>query len=536
MLNRSPLSISRRRVVLFAMTLCWFSLLAWWHRFVVIDDPWITFRYAQNVVAGHGWVFNPGEALEGYSNFLWVVFSMVAHFANLEPLGIARVLSWVSVAGLFGFLCFGEGWFRSADEEDDRGLGWGTGTMILATCYPLAVWTMGGLETVFYAVSVCLYALFLARVWQTGRFRMGVICGGMLLAVSLTRPEAPMMAAPLLLAILLEWKNLDRRTALLSALAVFLSGYIIYTTWRIITFGTIIPNTVTAKVGGGVFTSFANGILYFFRYFNGGPLILLAMAAMTLLFSLPHLFRPKNLILRDRLALCLGSLVVMQLVFALAVGGDWMPAGRFFVPLLAPMCLLVGMLIRRRPVVVKAFIVLFFVMSGLYHTKANKELNWYRWAAKKQGGDLLVAPLIKTGMVLKERCDGNNRAVLAATEAGVMPYYSGLRFIDMLGLVDAHIAALPGGLHEKFDAEYVLGRKPDYIVIQLTETEEGLVPTWDSDRSVYEHPNFVRDYQMISRQSRALPTNRWEMKWGWLVLYERKPSPKSSFSSSFWNS
>ena len=36
------------------------------------DDAYISFRYAANLVDGHGLVFNPGfERVEGYTNFLW---------------------------------------------------------------------------------------------------------------------------------------------------------------------------------------------------------------------------------------------------------------------------------------------------------------------------------------------------------------------------------------------------------------------------------------------------------------------------------
>ena len=38
-----------------------------------IDDAYISFRYAQNLLDGHGLVFNPGDPVEGYSNLLWVL-------------------------------------------------------------------------------------------------------------------------------------------------------------------------------------------------------------------------------------------------------------------------------------------------------------------------------------------------------------------------------------------------------------------------------------------------------------------------------
>lgn len=39
----------------------------------VNDDPFISFRYAQQLVVGNGLVYNPGERLEGYTNFLWTI-------------------------------------------------------------------------------------------------------------------------------------------------------------------------------------------------------------------------------------------------------------------------------------------------------------------------------------------------------------------------------------------------------------------------------------------------------------------------------
>ena len=60
------------------------------------DDAYISYRYARNLADGVGLVWNPGEHVEGYSNFLWVVI-----LAGLNKLGprhrrkraLARVLA-----------------------------------------------------------------------------------------------------------------------------------------------------------------------------------------------------------------------------------------------------------------------------------------------------------------------------------------------------------------------------------------------------------------------------------------------------------
>ena len=44
------------------------------HRYRFLsDDAFISFRYSRHWVEGLGLVWNPGEAVEGYTNFLWVV-------------------------------------------------------------------------------------------------------------------------------------------------------------------------------------------------------------------------------------------------------------------------------------------------------------------------------------------------------------------------------------------------------------------------------------------------------------------------------
>jgi len=40
---------------------------------IQIDDAYISYRYAQNLVDGHGLVYNIGERVEGYTNLLWTL-------------------------------------------------------------------------------------------------------------------------------------------------------------------------------------------------------------------------------------------------------------------------------------------------------------------------------------------------------------------------------------------------------------------------------------------------------------------------------
>ena len=78
------------------------------------DDAFITFRYARHLVAGHGPVFNPGEYVEGYTNFLWMLIMASGLCVGLDPVGFAPVLGVASGAATLWLLA----WFRARD------LGW----------------------------------------------------------------------------------------------------------------------------------------------------------------------------------------------------------------------------------------------------------------------------------------------------------------------------------------------------------------------------------------------------------------------------
>ena len=58
-------------------------LLAWINRFVQ-DDAYISFRYARNLADGFGLVWNIGERVEGYTNFLWTLLMVPAFWLGCD--------------------------------------------------------------------------------------------------------------------------------------------------------------------------------------------------------------------------------------------------------------------------------------------------------------------------------------------------------------------------------------------------------------------------------------------------------------------
>ena len=74
-------------------------LLAIHNRFIQ-DDAFISFRYAQNLAEGKGLVFNIGERVEGYTNFLWTCLLSLSFLVKIDPV----YFSWMMGLLLFRFL------------------------------------------------------------------------------------------------------------------------------------------------------------------------------------------------------------------------------------------------------------------------------------------------------------------------------------------------------------------------------------------------------------------------------------------------
>ena len=77
----------KQSVAILALSIGMFTALALQHYQFIVDDVYISLRYARNLAEGHGLVFNvDGSApVEGYTNFLWVVleatfFNFLHHF------------------------------------------------------------------------------------------------------------------------------------------------------------------------------------------------------------------------------------------------------------------------------------------------------------------------------------------------------------------------------------------------------------------------------------------------------------------------
>ena len=164
------------------------SYLTWF----ITDDAFIAFRYVRNFVEGHGLVFNPGERVEGYSSFLWVLeLAAIWKIFGVPPEDVAQWLSVGYTAGVIALLLW---WVRRDATPRNRGLaGWMALGLVCGSA-TFAVWTSGGgLETRQFTFFVMAAIVALT---VHGQSRWGLLAASFGLAgAALTRPEGILIAA-----------------------------------------------------------------------------------------------------------------------------------------------------------------------------------------------------------------------------------------------------------------------------------------------------------------------------------------------------
>ena len=416
------------------------------------DDALISFRYAQNLVAGNGLVYNVGERVEGYTNFLWTMLAALTLFLGGDPV----VVSYYAGVGLALLLTAAT--FVAARRY--LGPHWAVAAAaLLATSHSLLVYSSrgSGLETGLFA----LLLLVASHLVVTDRYG----AAGLLMALAtLTRPEGVLLLAIAVLHRVIETRRVDRASwRLVGAFALIGVPFFL---WRLSYYGDLFPNTFYAKTGGGV-PQALRGLAYTGRFalFAGGPVpaLLLGLAAARYWRSTGG---------ERRWMALYGSVLLVFTAYVVAVGGDHFPGYRFFTPVLPFLAVLLAagarhaVALLRRPTGRLAAPLIAVAVAGLCVFNLTRSAPFDEII---RGDDESVWLWREIGWWLADH--GRPGESMAAMGAGAIPYYSGAPTVDLLGLTDRYIARLDvEGMgmgvagHEKRDPEYVLNvRKPTYI-------------------------------------------------------------------------
>lgn len=451
-----------------------------------VDDMFIALRFARNWASGFGPVFNPGERVEGYTCFLWV--SMLA---GLNRLGFDPVIAARSLSVLFALvsLYLLHTYSRRNNISDFNRA---AAVCLLAFNLPQAYWAFVGMEATLSGFLILLMTLSFLK-WMDKKEDLYLGAASILGAIAaMTRPEAIVLfgVSWIWCFVLSERKA---RHLLFSGLC-FLMVFGPYLLWRYSYYGYLLPNTYYVKVDRFGLSLFIRGWKYSLLFLIPNFLLILPIA-----FSL--LKKPLNSKL-----LYISSLAAAHCFSVTIEGGDHYSASRLFVPIIPLLALLwcENSVSPKKfsPGIMVSLMVTITFLAGFFF-RGYKAFETAAGGARAQSIAVWLTRHVPPD------------TLIATMSVGVVPYYSNLPTLDLLGLVDAHISHSPAPLqrgkggHEKFDNDYVMKRNPGVFLFAkcykneatLMNEAKAIVPMYrDLLTRFFPNPDYV--FVKVRREGR----------------------------------
>lgn len=495
----------------------------------LLDDVYISARFAENLINGHGLVYNIGERVEGYSNLSWVLL-IAAGF----KLGVSRdpmTVAWFTkiIGAMFSVatvLMIARFSFRLAREEGRTpSLVDTIAVLFISTSFSYALWAVGGLETPLYIFLLVCAGYF--YVFDEIRLSSDANKRGFPLSLSslffalmgFTRPEFFILFGAA--SIHRIWINRSSKEPLRRLIRWFLPVIVVsgaYLLWRHSYYGYWLPNTVYAKSNGGIK-----------QYFNGGRYLLKALAmsgiATISFIGLVPLFLKKTKAWYSFILM----IIVAQSMFIVASGGDWMYGFRMITPIIPFIALCIQEGVRlianalsqmnalnfRRTSAILVITTLFVITALTYSSKDYLGKVFPGWhSITGNGVNFSMGRYYKVGLWMKDNIPPDS--LVATGEGGIIPYTAGFRLLDCYGLMDTHLGHLPGELHKKFDIEYLLERKPDYLVFPVEVDHKG------NYHSKFDYNDYVISFLTDERIKENYELMDVSEQFDRILLYKRK--------------
>ena len=408
------------------------------------DDAYITYRYAQNLIGGHGLVYNLGERIEGYSNFLFVLLSAAFLVLCADRVYMACVVFSMAcyvVTVLVFYFYLG----RMVNMRSAR-----FGASALCLCPIMWIWPSSGLET--SAVLLTQVGLFITVEHMVTRDSVKLLALFCCLALSLILLRADGFVFPLLCTTVFLFKRQYRYWTSTVAFIVVSVG--LYVACRYSYYGEVLPNSYYAKVSGTLLQRISAATLTMARLCRDDAFFVYLIPLLFCWYKFGRaLFRGSVLSGAPGSSMPLISFGL--LAYWTYVGGDTFQER--FLLVLVPLSIVSLVALDMGMFLSKARLHIILLMMVLQFVPLVRDLRfdyhfhkYDRW--------------VELGKYLAQKHAG---ATLAIDAAGKVPFYSRFSTVDMLGLNDRHIGHIPASFfeagHNKYDPDYVLKQHPDLI-------------------------------------------------------------------------
>ncbi|MFB3903406.1 MAG: hypothetical protein ACE15E_08130 [Acidobacteriota bacterium] len=446
-----------------------------------VDDSYIGYRIAENVVAGHGWVYNPGERVNGATSPLWTLLLIAG-------------ASWgatIAVSHLATAVClFLAGYFAWRISWDFLGPWLSLLAGALLQTHPMLVLSIS-METWLYLA----FALMSIWAWHGGRMLLAGTC---LSLVVLARPDGIILAA-MVFALALVQRRLSWRAA-----AAFLSPLVLWSIFSLWQFGSPFPHTLEAKMAQArsgfwnlalpplsFLPLFFKGLLWWLKHVHGIPLLLLVFP-----FSIAGLVSVKKWHPLLALVILWGGLHLGAYSLLKVPHYHW-----YYSPVL--LAFVLGSLAGCRRLLDAArrwrFVWMVIVITGLFLVYRQLEFVYRTYAGLPEPRNAAYERLANW---LKENTPPAAR--VAAAEIGVIGYISGRPIVDMAGLMHEEG---PAELRRRNAGWWMARRRPDVVIVHTPVWPfEAIVESSPEYQLIYTHPpDGYQALRVFARQGTQSP-------------------------------
>ena len=424
----------------------------------VADDAFITFRYAENLATGYGFVYNAGERVLGTSTplFTW----LLALLATLRmpivtaALGVSLVCSGLTAALLY----------RLASHLRLGRLAWLP--VIAYSFWPRSIPAeTSGMET-------ALFTLLITAAFYYSHRRLPYYAVGLATLASLTRPEGAFLLVLVLIQAVRQqpyrWKSyLGVSAALIVPWLAFAQIY----------FGSVLPHSIPAKLA--LYSQFGTvgwwqNLVYLMAWHNPVGWLLTGLAVLGGYW----LNRTQNF----------GRLEIIWLVAMIA----FFTFGRthlffWYVTPIYPILLLFAAasfgLVRDSFPSLQSNAGRLVQLVGLATIVVLSFGIWRQYDHYRETQGYFDQVLKQAGFYLKQRATDDD--LVAAEDIGYLGYYSDCRILDRDGLVS------PVSVPYNRDAAYfdlIIDTRPVWIAVTAGSPISGFVKT----------PEFLETYELAS--------------------------------------
>ncbi len=404
---------------------------AWrWRRFV-LDDAWITFRFARNVADGHGARWNiDGDAVEGFTSMLWMLLQVPPHLMGVpiapwaQALGLAAAMATVAIIVGVGI------------RSETQPLLYLGAAASMAWSPAFAFLAIQGMETPLAGLMLTLIAVAAYQVQQGNGLAWRWLAVSTFAAI-LTRPDSLFFVAPVYAFLL--GANGDRWRRAMPSLAIAGLAGMTYMAARRAYFGHWFPNPFYVKQEAGLSWGGLWDVVSF------AQVIAIPLAFLTLVA-----YRRDAPKLRLQAPIFAGifGLLVYGLFMDPVQGQVW----RFRAPLWPVMAVVIAMSGSRisfRPSAVLGWSVALVVVAVPFHYGISHAAYYDGLTEDRIAMGQALAPFGAEGMKMY------------TTESGALPYWSGWHSVDDLGLTDEWLA------HGGSKSERLQSLDPDLIMLKM---------------------------------------------------------------------